>query len=119
MAKRYHNSKKHESKESRAMEKREHHSPVPNVVQRTAKKMRERSMSSENEVTKDMMARDHMLIAEDHNAPANLPRHIVQKYWPKGGTYDLGMIDDLFSGVQKQLHEDDEDMRKAFKPNKY
>lgn len=130
MAKRYHQSKKHEGKESRAMERREHrggrseahevphHSPVPNVVH-GAYSMRDREQYAGHEQSRRDMARDGMLIAEDRHATALLPTHIIDRDWPRAHYYDMGTMADLFSGVQQGMKEDSDDMRRTFKPGKY
>ena len=59
------------------------------------------------------------MISEDMSAPANLPRNVVERYWPEGHHYMEGQVPDLFMGVQKQLNEDGMDLRREMKPKKY
>lgn len=66
-----------------------------------------------------MMARDGAMIREDMSAPALLPRNTIDAYWPKAINYNMGYVDDLFYGAQKQMHEDYDDMRRELKPGKY
>ena len=57
---------------------------------------------------------------EDMSAPANMPRNVMDKYWPETPMSPMGMLgEDLFSGAQKQMHEDNNDMRKIMDPKKY
>lgn len=65
------------------------------------------------------MARDGGMIREDMSAPCLLPREVMDKEWPKSGSYNMGMVDDLFSAVQKQKNEDSAELGKAMGPNKY
>jgi hypothetical protein len=121
MAKRYHQSKKARHSEHMGMEKYErggvkHHSPVPNVVHgmRTMK-----DQYAGHEESKKQKAMDHALIHEDHKAPALLPQHVIDTYWPTAYNTHMGMVDDLFSGSQKQLHEDYNDLGREMNPKKY
>lgn len=59
------------------------------------------------------------MINDDMSAPALLPQHVIEKYYPAGHMYGMHMVDDLFDGVQKQMHEDARDFKKAFSPKKY
>lgn len=59
------------------------------------------------------------MIKEDRSAPSNLPREMIDKYWPDGQYY-MGIHEaDLFMGSQKQLREDGQGMRREAKPGKY
>jgi len=82
-------------------------------------KMRDREQYAGREETKMMMSRDSMMIKEDAKAACHLPTHVIEKEWPRGGSYDTGMVDTLFNGVQKQLKTDASDLMKTFKPSKY
>lgn len=81
--------------------------------------MRDREQYAGREETKMTMARDAHMIADDWNAPALLPQNVISRDWPRAASYNLGTMDDLFSGVQKQMSEDFSDLRKAEKPGKY
>lgn len=60
------------------------------------------------------------MINDDMSAPALLPQHVIEKYYPAGHQYGMNMmVDDLFDGVQKQMHEDAMDFKKAYSPKKY
>jgi hypothetical protein len=96
----------------------EGHSPVPNVVHGDYR-MRDREQYAGREQTRRMMARDGAMIHDDWNAPALLPQHVIEKYWPRAHNYNMGMVDDLFSGVQYQMHEDYDDMGREMNPKKY
>jgi hypothetical protein len=107
--------------------KRHHHSqegmarrydnsdPVPNTVSGLEK----REAYSGYKESRKMMARDGAMIKEDMSAPALLPRNVIDEYWPKAVNYDMGYVDDLFYGAQKQMHEDYDDLRREMKPGKY
>lgn len=128
MAKRYHHSKRakhhmealeHEMhpKEHKkehykpSAHKMPHHSPVPNVVS-------EMPAHGSKHGRYDYMG--HM-ISEDHSAPALLPREVIDREWPVAYKGDVmaGKINDLFSGVQAQLDEDEADMARELGPKKY
>ncbi len=67
-----------------------------------------------------MASRDSAMIKEDKSAPCLLPTNVIDKYWPKAASYDMGRIGaDLFNGVQKQMSRDYSDLKKAAKPGKY
>lgn len=97
------------------MAKRHHH----------AMKERRGMENSGGEYMKDTMGKpriEHGIIFhEDMTAPANMPREVRDQYWPKAynGPMGIGMIDDLFEGVQKQMGKDREDFRKIMDPKKY
>jgi len=59
------------------------------------------------------------MISEDRSAPCLLPRNVIDRDWPRGHNYISMGEADLFMGVQKQLHKDQEDMRREFNPKKY
>ena len=60
------------------------------------------------------------MIAEDHGAPCLLPTGVVDKYYEK---HEEGQpshhLADLSTGVEMQMKEDREDMKRVFKPSKY
>lgn len=66
-----------------------------------------------------MMARDGAMIREDMSAPALLPQRVIEQYWPRAHNYNMGYVDDLFYGAQKQMHEDYEDLGREMRPGKY
>jgi hypothetical protein len=59
------------------------------------------------------------MIDDDYNAPANLPQHVMEKYWPVSHNYNMGYIDDLFTGANNQIREDYSDMGREEEPKKY
>jgi hypothetical protein len=59
------------------------------------------------------------MINDDMSAPALLPQHVIEKYYPSGYEHNMHMVDDLYDGVQKQLHEDGRDFRRAMSPKKW
>ena len=56
---------------------------------------------------------------EDMSQMSNLPREVMHKYWPKSPFNNMGEIDDLFEGVNRQMNEDHGEFNKIFKPKKY
>ena len=136
MAKRYHQSKKAKHHESMGMSRYERHeesdmrarhhgesghhmarphSPSPSVVS----EMRGREAYSGRDESRRMMARDGAMIREDMSAPALLPTHVIDQYWPRAHNYNMGYVDDLFYGAQKQMHEDYRDLGRELDPKKY
>lgn len=61
------------------------------------------------------------MIKEDRSAPCNLPKHVIDEYWPNASGYSMKSerIGDLFNGIQKQMREDAEDFKRAMDPKKY
>lgn len=116
MAKRYHQSKRDRRHESEGMKRRlDNSDPVPNTVSGLMK----REAYAGYKESRKMMARDGAMIKEDMSAPALLPRHVIDEYWPKAANYHMGYVDDLFYGAQKQMHEDYEDLGREMEPKKY
>lgn len=72
------------------------------------------------EVSKRMMKADGYMIHDDYSARSLLPQQVMQKEWPKAYNHMQDYyVEDLFLGVNKQLNEDGEGMKKAFGPGKY
>lgn len=69
--------------------------------------------------TKEFMHKSGAMMSEDRSAPANLPRHIIDSYYPAAEYGMPGGIGNLFTGAQKQMAEDKRDLHKEFKPGKY
>ncbi len=69
--------------------------------------------------TKPMHHRSGGMINDDMSAPCLLPRNVMEKEYGYYPTSPLGAIDDLYTGVEKQLNEDVRDAGKVFKPGKY
>jgi len=108
MAKKYHNGQ--------AMKRRMDNSdPVPTTVSGLEK----REAYSGYKESRKMMARDGAMIKEDMSAPCLLPRNVIDEYWPKAANYNMGYVEDLFYGAEKQMHEDYNDLSKAIGPKKY
>jgi hypothetical protein len=102
--------------ESEGMKRRMDNSdPVPNTVSGL---MKRESYAGYKE-SRRMMARDGAMIREDMSAPALLPQRVIDEYWPKAANYNMGYVDDLFYGAQKQMHEDYDDLRREAKAGKY
>jgi hypothetical protein len=66
-----------------------------------------------------MMERHRSMIGDDRNAPANLPQRVIDEYWPKSTYNNMGYVDDLFYGVNKQLNRDNDDFGRVMSPKKY
>ena len=66
-----------------------------------------------------MHERNRSMISDDRMAPANLPQHVMEKYWPVSHNYHAGYVDTLFNGVSKQLREDYDDFGRELGPKKY
>lgn len=66
-----------------------------------------------------MRERHKSMISDDRSAPSNLPRHVMESYWPQSHNYHVGYVDDLFHGVHNQLREDYDDFGKVMSPKKY
>jgi hypothetical protein len=89
--------------------------PVPNTV----RGLESREAYSGYKESRRMMARDGAMIREDMSAPALLPRNVIEEYWPKAANYNMGYVEDLFYGAQKQMHEDYDDLGRELGPKKY
>jgi len=107
--KKYYQTKTDRRNESVGMNKRLH--------EREERRWNEGESDYDN--SRDMMARNGDMIREDRSAPCNLPREVMDKYWPKTNNYNAGYVDDLFRGVEKQMDEDFMDLKKATGPGKY
>jgi hypothetical protein len=129
MAKRHHHSKKdgmvvarrmhdemgHGSRAEEMKRRYDNSDPVPNTVSG----LERREAYSGYKESRRMMARDGAMIREDFSAPALLPRQVIDEYWARAPRYDMGYVDDLFYGAQKQMHEDYADLKREEKPGKY
>lgn len=113
-ARRMDNEMGHGSRESMRREY-DNSDPVPNTVQG----LESREAYSGRKESRRMMERDGAMIREDMSAPALLPQRIIERYWPSAVNYDMGYVDDLFYGAQKQMHEDYDGLRREMKPGKY
>jgi len=55
---------------------------------------------------KDGMDDGYMgMISEDHSAPANLPQHVVHKYYPKDDMCDTHYLDDTLRGIDENIDD--------------
>ena len=66
-----------------------------------------------------MRERHPSMISDDMRAPANLPQHVMEKYWPTSYNGHNGYVEDAFYGVQRQLKEDYDDFGRELGPRKY
>lgn len=106
MAKRYHQTKKdrhHESEGMRHHEAMERHERGGIGHEAVMRKRSEHGID----------------FHEDMAAPANLPREVMYKYWPKSPYHQMGMVDDLFEGVEKQMRHDNSEFGRIMDPKKY
>lgn len=123
MAKRYHQTRKDRRDERRGMERKSMHAlremdnsdPVPTTVSG----LTGRRAYMGNKESRRQMRTDSDLIREDMSAPALQPRHVIEKYFPRSANYNMGYVEDLFYGVQKQMHEDYDDLGRELGPKKY
>ena len=116
MAKRYYEEERRRSNKQEGMVRRNDNSdPVPNTV----KGLEARESYSGRKESRKMMARDGAMIKEDMSAPCLLPRQVIDEYWPKANNYNMGYVEDLFYGAEKQMHEDYKDLGREMKPKKY
>jgi hypothetical protein len=115
MAVREYNEMGHGSRAEDMKRRYDNSDPVPNTVSG----LERREAYSGYKESRRMMARDGAMIREDMSAPALLPRHVIDEYWARAPRYDMGYVDDLFYGAQKQMHEDYDDLRREEKPGKY
>jgi hypothetical protein len=115
-AKGYHQSRRDRRHESEGMKRRMDNSdPVPNTVSG----LERREAYAGHKESRRMMARDGAMISEDMSAPALLPQRVIDQYWPKAHNYNMGYVEDLFYGAQKQMHEDYDDLGREMEPKKY
>ena len=103
MAKRYHQGRKDREDESRGMKRYYRKERMENS---------EYDRRSERE-------EDYGMIREDHEAPANLPQHVVHRYYPRGGYGPDYDIDDTIRGVDDQMMDDDRGLDRHLSPEKY
>ncbi len=75
--------------------------------------------SDKRHADEKVMNRDSHMIEEDWSAPCLLPKMVIDRDWPRSHNYMNYSEADLFMGVNKQLNEDQNDMKKAFKAGKY
>lgn len=83
MVKKYHQTKKDRRDESRGM------------------KRYEEGRSHKNEMDSAYMG----MLSEDHSAPANLPQHVVHKYYPKCDYVDNYYLDDTYKGIDENIDD--------------
>lgn len=59
------------------------------------------------------------MIHEDASAPCHLPREVIDKEYASSPKSPVGQVRDLYEGAMQQMHEDEGDLKKAFKAGKY
>lgn len=108
MARKYHQSKKDREDERRGMEKARH---------------RERSRHDDygrEDPRRRHELEDAGLIHEDHMEVANLPQAVHYKPWPKPRGYGSPEhLDDTIKGIDRQMDDDDDEMKRHEYPEKY
>ncbi len=45
------------------------------------------------------------MLHEDHSAPANLPQHVVHKYYPECDYVDNYYLDDTYKGIDENIDD--------------
>ena len=71
---------------------------------------------------KDRQAMDSQfegMLSEDHSAPANLPQHVVHKYYPKCSYMDAYELDDTMKGLDDTREDDIRNIEKNHSDVKY
>lgn len=99
----------HQSKRSEKLEKHESHHGMP--YRRSHKKMMGNNGSYEYESA---------MIHEDRGAPCLLPTNVIQKEYPSAPRVAMSMVgDDLYQGAERQLKEDENDLRMLKSPRRW
>lgn len=68
---------------------------------------------------KKAMKKSAIAFTDDMSAPSCLPRYVVDQEFPSAYNGEMDRIDDLFTGVQRQMKQDGADMKRMMKPSKY
>lgn len=108
MAKRHHHMKRRDHSPAHAVPHSDH----------TRMEMKRHEEYAGHEESAHMMARDAGMIREDWSQPCLLPAGVHDRQWPRAGGYRHYQAPDLFSAAQSQLHEDERDFEREFKPTK-
>lgn len=60
------------------------------------------------------------MIHEDHAAPCLLPTNVIQREYPSEPRTAMSMVgQDLYQGAQRQMAEDEKDLRKLKSPRRW
>ncbi len=59
------------------------------------------------------------MISENHSAPANLPQHVIHKFYPKCGYMDAYELDDSIRGLDDTRNDDIKKIEKYHSDVKY
>jgi len=126
--KRHHQSLRSREHESRGEKRYEHHKREAREHESLGEARYEHSNAQmakhgerypANIGARPMMERHKSMISDDRSAPCNLPQMVMEKYWPASYNDNMGYVDDLFEGVNKQMHEDYRDLGREEGPKKY
>ena len=123
--KRYEERKREDRKaESRGMKKYEARKKKDRMDERRGMEEYYRKMRrSEHYAGADPRRRreleDGNMVHEDHMAMANLPEKPIMRYYPKF-EYGLdGYLDDTIGGIDRQMYDDMDEMKRHLKPEKW
>ena len=64
-------------------------------------------------------AKDFNMFHLNSDEVANMPQQVMYKPWPKAGHYSDYGLDDTIGGIDKQMDEDGETMRRHLQKGKY
>lgn len=112
--KKYYQSPKDRIKESRGMEK-----SLRGGVKNRSKKGMDQEFLSPQDYKRRGMLEDSQMIREDHNATANLPQQVIMKEYRKVRYGHAMGIDDTITGIDIQMEDDSDEMKKYSYPEKY
>lgn len=63
---------------------------------------------------------ENAMIHEDHNAPCLLPTNVIHREMPGEPRSAMSMVgDDLYQGAQRQIAEDERDLRMLKSPRRW
>lgn len=71
------------------------------------------------EGARPMHARNKSMIDDAPSKPCNLPTEVMMKFYPESPYDNMGYVDTLYNGVEKQMRQDASDFRKVKSPKKY
>lgn len=122
--KKYYQDAKDRKDESRGMKKyearkRKDRKDESRGMKKYEKKMRQSEHYAGADPRRRRELEDAGMIHEDHMAPANLPQKPVMSYYPKF-EYGLGgYLNDTIGGIDAQIYDDMDEMKRHLKPEKY
>lgn len=76
--------------------------------------------SEQNYVNSGNYEFENAMISEDHSAPCLLPTKVIHREFPGEPRQAMSMVgDDLYQGAQRQIAEDERDLRKLKAPRRW